>query len=260
MMRPEVTWGERILLALSRNPGADDYATPHDRRMLDNALSLLSAIFPDFLVSIRGRYILDFGCGSGLQALAMGRSGARYVFGLDANQQSVTEARELAAKLGLQSQVEFGATLAGEHGGRFDLVICQNSMEHFPDPARALEVMKSTLGAQGKIMITFGPPWYAPYGSHMHFFTKVPWVNILFGEKTVMRVRSHFRQDGALSYVEVEGGLNKMSIATFEGLIRSHGMRLDWHRYDCVKRLDWLAHIPVLRELFINRISCVLST
>lgn len=104
-MRHAMPWAERLLLALSRKPDEGDYATPHDRRTLDNALSLLSAVFPQFLDTIRERDILDFGCGSGLQAIAMGRSGARYVFGLDANQRSVAEARELAAKLRLQSRV-----------------------------------------------------------------------------------------------------------------------------------------------------------
>jgi hypothetical protein len=30
----------------------------------------------------------------------------------------------------------------------------------------------------------------------MHFFTKVPWVNLLFSEKTVMTVSFRFKSDG----------------------------------------------------------------
>lgn len=39
------------------------------------------------------------------------------------------------------------------------------------------------------LLITFGCPWLSPYGSHMHFFTKMPWINVFFSETTVMRVR-----------------------------------------------------------------------
>ena len=79
--------------------------------------------------------------------------------------------------------------------GGFDIVLSHNSMEHFGDPARILDVMKSALKPDGRLYITFGPPWYAPYGSHMHFFTRVPWVNLLFSERTVMAVRARYRND-----------------------------------------------------------------
>jgi 2-polyprenyl-3-methyl-5-hydroxy-6-metoxy-1,4-benzoquinol methylase len=157
-MRREATWAERLLLALSRRPDTGDYSTPHDQRNLDNALSLLTVVFPEFLATICGKDILDYGCGSGLQALAMGQSGARSVFGLDTNQHAIAEALEQAKRLGLQARVEFGDSLAWLEGRRFDLVICQNSMEHFPEPAQAIESMKSVLRTGGRIMITFGPP------------------------------------------------------------------------------------------------------
>ncbi len=49
--------------------------------------------------------------------------------------------------------------------------------------------MLSLLNHDGKMLITFGPPSYAPYGSHMRFFSKIPWLNIWFSEKTVMAVQ-----------------------------------------------------------------------
>lgn len=82
-------------------------------------------------------------------------------------------------------------------------------MEHFSHPVRAINQMKYLLNQMGRVIITFGPPWYAPYGSHMQFFTKLPWVNIFFPENIVMNVRSHYRDDGAKRYEEVEMALTK---------------------------------------------------
>ncbi len=60
-------------------------------------------------------------------------------------------------------------------------------------------------------------------------------------------------------YEEVEGGLNKMSVAKFERLIRECGLRVDYKRYDCVKGINFMGKIPLLRELFVNNISGILA-
>jgi SAM-dependent methyltransferase len=141
----------------------------------------------------------------------------------------------------------------------FDVVISQDSFEHFPQPETALNEMSSLLKGAGVILIAFGPPWFAPYGSHMNFFCKVPWLNILFPEKAVMRARSHFRNDGATSYEEVESGLNRMTIAKFESIIATCNLKLTYRKYECSKGMNWLSKVPLVRELFINHVTAVLS-
>lgn len=118
--------------------------------------------------------------------------------------------------------------------------------------------MRDAVQPGGLLLITFGPPWYAPYGSHMHFFCKVPWLNLLFSEKTIMKVRKRYRQDGAERFDQVESGLNKMSLAKFEGLIRASGLEIVRRRYGAFKRLDFLSRIPLLRELCVIRATVVL--
>ena len=91
----------------------------------------------------------------------------------------------------------------------------------------------------------------------MHFFTRVPWVHLLFPESVVMRVRSRFRADGARKYEEVEGGLNRMSVRRFLRVMSEAGFRVVRVEYRCIRRWDWLSRVPLLRELFINRVSCI---
>jgi hypothetical protein len=93
----------------------------------------------------------------------------------------------------------------------------------------------------------------------MHFFCKVPWINLLFPEKVVMRARSHFRSDGATTYEEVESGLNKMSVGKFESIINSCNLMPIYRKYECVKGINWLSKVPSMRELFINYVTVVLS-
>jgi SAM-dependent methyltransferase len=250
---------ERLLLSLSRSEGAPDYAGEGFAHQLDTALALLVAAFPNFLELIDGRDILDFGCGQGYQAVAMCLQGARRVVGTDVRNSVLEHGRKLAAGAQVANRVTFADRIAPEDEGRFDIVVSLNSMEHFTDPGVALDLMARALKPGGSLLLTFSPPWYAPYGSHMHFFTRVPWVHLVFGEQTVMNVRRHFRGDGATRYEEVEGGLNRMSRRKFGELIRATPLRVRSTRYDAVKGIPLVTSIPFVNELFTNRISCILE-
>jgi len=252
--------GEKILLLCSRSPDGPDFPASHDQWNDANALDLLRQEFPDYERFISGKAVLDFGCGRGWQSVAMARAGAAYVLGVDTNGPSLQSARALGARSGLATdRICFAEGLRAEHAGRFDVVISQNSFEHFPDPDAILKQLTSALRPRGRLLITFSPPWFAPYGSHASFFTKVPWVHLLFSERTIMRVRSRFRSDGAQRYQDVEGGLNGMTVARFERLVRASGLRVEWKRYRCVKGLNFLGGIPGIRELFINAITSALA-
>jgi SAM-dependent methyltransferase len=216
-------------------------------------------VYPGFLEHIQGKEILDHGSGLGFQSAALAMRGAKHVVGLDVRADHMQIAQDLILRLGLEDRVEFRECLGPELEGRFDLVISQNSMEHYPDPAGCLAEMVRALKPSGKILLTFGPPWHAPHGSHMHFFTRVPWVNLLFREKTVINVRRHFRDDGARRYEEVEGGLNRMTLRKFDRLLAGAGLRVLYRRNEGVKGLHFLTKIPVLRELFTNNIACELA-
>lgn len=249
---------EAILGRLSRDPGLPDCipeavpATPAD------ALRRLHSAIPDFPGRIRGRRVLDFGCGRGFQAAALAVAGAAEVVGLDTNEKLLAAGREWAVAQGVAERVRFAASLGPADDGTFDVVVSQNSMEHFPDPAAVLQAMRRALRPGGELLVTFSPPWFAPYGAHMHYFTPLPWVHLLFRERTVMAVRSRYRQDGATRYEDVEGGLNRMSVAKFERLVRLSGFEVAWRRYVALKRLPLVTGLPGLRELFINEVDCVL--
>ncbi len=247
---------KRILLAFSKEPEVDVEQQIPAPDCIESDLSLLIRMYPDFLESVRGKIILDFGCGFGYQTIALAKAGAKKVVGLDTNNESLSVARKLLADSKTENNAEFVSAITDSTESSFDIVISQNSMEHFPNPFSTINEMKAAIKPEGVLLISFGPPWFAPYGSHMQYFTKIPWVNILFSEETVMEVRSQYRTDGAKKYVEVESGLNKMTVARFEKLVEASGLQIDYKRYECVKGINILGSIPVIRELFINHITC----
>lgn len=255
------TLAERILISFSIPPerlqGSGKHAEP---ATLDNALDLLVEQVPGFFERIAGRRVLDFGCGHGLQSLAMASKATAFVLGLDANPSLVHSAERHREQLGIAaSAAQFSTAIPAQLQGTFDVVISHNSMEHFPDPKLILGVMAAALRPGGVMIVTFGPPWFAPYGSHMHYFCRVPWLQFWFSEKTIMRVRSRYKSDGAMRFEDVEGGLNKMSLAKFSELARDSALHVEHSSYRCIRGLNFLAALPGVRELFVNHVTYLLK-
>ena len=254
--------GERILLSLSRKPGSSDYAGATANYTVGNGLDFPKKTIPGLLDHIRNKVVLDYGCGPGYQAVAMAREGACSVVGIDIIQEWLERGRALAAENECADRVSFSEAVSflGDSSNRekFDVTLCCGSFEHFEDSAKELAHMKSMTRPGGKILITFAEPWLSPHGSHMDNFCRVPYINILFSEKTVMAVRSRFRDDGATRYEEILSGLNKMTLAKFERIIRNSGLRVEHRNYFATKNLPVVKNIPYLREFLVSAVTCIL--
>lgn len=251
--------GERILLYLSRSPKENDYSEEESELTIANALDVLTAVYPHFDTLVAGKRVVDFGCGVGFQSIALVKKHNCSVIGVDTNLRTLNKAMENAIAYNVPSQqLSFTDCISPELNNSFDVVISQNSFEHFRKPENVLDEMGRLIKASGIILLTFGPPWLAPYGSHMRFFCKLPWMNVLFSEEAVMNVRSSFRSDGAKRYEDVESGLNKMTIAKFESMVSSCGLVVTYRKYECVKGINWFSQVPILREFLINHVTVIL--
>ena len=252
--RGGATLGERVIALV---PG--HRIDPHHGRTVsttaDNALDFLVKTVPRFLERVRDKDVLDYGCGHGWQCISIARLGiARSVTGLDIR--LFDSMRANARTAGVEDRVAF--TDEPPRGRAFDLVYSCSSFEHFRDPERELRRMIELTRPGGQIVISFAEPWYSPNGSHFTGYTGLPWSNIVFSEATLLRVRARYRSDGATRYEDIEGGLNKMSVAKFERIIAATGLPVADYRLWAVKRLPLVTRLPILRELLTAAVSCVL--
>lgn len=247
---------EKILRSLSRTPEPDTGL--QETKNVETELNQLRHALPEIDMLSTHKRVLDFGCGTGAHAVGLGIAGAAQVVGLDINTEFLQAATALASRHGVEERVSFRTEIDGRDGA-FDLVLSYNSMEHFKDPIEALKTMKNHLRPEGKLLVAFSPPWLSAYGAHMHFFTSVPWVHLLFPESVVMTVRASYKNDGARRYEDVEGGLNRMTVSRFESLIEQAGLKVEWIRLTPMKQITIATRIPFLREFFTTRVSCCLS-
>ena len=247
------TSGRLLLRWFCRKPGTEDYPMQGVHYLPGHELDKLLAVFPDLRNQIAGKNVVDFACGWGYQCIALARAGAKHVLGTEINESAIDAANRLVAHHKLAGQVSIMREIPPDF--RADIIVSRNGFEHFLEPDRILLQMQSALSPCGKIFIAFAPPWNAPWGAHMAYFCRLPWVHLVFSEKTVMDVRRVFRPGTERTYREV--GLAQMSLAKFERIIRESGLSVQYCRYDCVHRMNWLSRTP-LRELFVNRVSCIL--
>ena len=110
----------------------------------------------DDLVTLKGKRVLDIGCGGGILADAMARKGAE-VLGIDL----ATKALRVAQLHALEAQTE-GVTyrevsaekLADEQPAGFDVVTCMEMLEHVPDPASVVRACATLVKPGGHVFFS----------------------------------------------------------------------------------------------------------
>jgi hypothetical protein len=138
------------------------------------------------------------------------------------------------------------------------VVVSIDGFEHYAEPDAVLRQMRNLLRPGGAAYISFGPPWWHPYGSHLTFMGVPPWSHVLFKEQTILALRARYRSDGARRFEEVEGGLNRMTIARFERLVQASGFLVDHLDLIPIRGAELLGRTRWGRELFTSIVRATL--
>ncbi len=108
------------------------------------------------LASLKGKAVLDVGCGGGILSDAMARSGAT-VTGIDL----ATKSLKVAQLHALETQTpnvtyrEVSAEdLAAEAPAQFDVVTCMEMLEHVPDPASIVKACATLVKPGGWVFFS----------------------------------------------------------------------------------------------------------
>ena len=104
-----------------------------DAARFGEAVQSLEKLFP--AGALRGRSVLDVGCGTGLFSIAAARLGAQPVVGIDISPECVAVSEENRARVGQDADVTFRVVSALDpialHGlGQFDVVYAWGSLHH----------------------------------------------------------------------------------------------------------------------------------
>lgn len=205
---------------------------------------------PRFFEGLSGKTVIDFGCGDGLQAVAIARRVPDCrVIGLDIQPRMLERARQRARALGVAGRCRF----APATDERADVILSIDAFEHFSDPGAILKTMNEQLKPGGEVMVSFGPTWLHPFGGHL--FSVFPWAHLIFSERALIRWRAQFRSDGAQRFSEVDGGLNQILISEFERLVESSPLAVAWLETVPIRQWSFLRFRP-FREFGSSIVRC----
>lgn len=153
--------------------------------------------------------------------------------------------------------------------GSFDLVIANDSMEHFSRPARALEEFARVARPGGSVFLFF-TPWGSPLASHLYDHIHTPWCHLLFSggmleqllELSLRRRGDEDPAGGAARMMEdYRSSNNRIDVASFRRMLAGIPSLEPVHIELKPPRFRFLAPltaVPRLGEFFTGTVAAVL--
>lgn len=128
------------------NKIADKYSISHDGKfvepMYDEVINRIRELNP--------KSILDVGCGTGI-VLSYFKDKGIELYGLDISEKMIEEARRNLGE-GVQLKVGDSESMPWEDNS-FDIILCNASFHHYPNPKTALSEMNRLLKPNGTLII-----------------------------------------------------------------------------------------------------------
>lgn len=234
---------------------------------------MLFAKFPRF--DVRGKRVLEIGCGTGGRTAYLAALGAQRAIGIDINRAEIEVARIETKRLfpELESRLEYVvSTETGRVGelGEFDVVVLIDCLEHVVSPPNMLRLARDYTRPGGCCYVSLNG-WYHAHGSH---FGMMPFVNVLFSDEEILNVQRWLvsragyvpgrfdsdppieRWEGLYDLRQRPGEyLNKITLGEMKKLVKHSPFRsgrmhvLGWNKPSPVfKVANVLRRVPILQE------------
>lgn len=148
----------------------DDSHLLIDKKLLKNRFDL------------KGKTVMDFGCGVGGMTTWMARNLGAIVDGYDIDEKHVEIAQALLRKYPSENvTISRRNVIEDPVAKEYDAIILNDVIEHLkPEWIHGiLDVLVNKNLKRGGIIYFSYPPWEGPYASHMHRIIRMPWIQYL---------------------------------------------------------------------------------
>jgi 2-polyprenyl-6-hydroxyphenyl methylase/3-demethylubiquinone-9 3-methyltransferase len=109
----------------------------------------------DGIAALKGKSVVDIGCGGGILAEAMAKLGAR-VKGIDLSDKALKVAmlHLLESRLDVNYEEISAEALAQREPGQYDALTCMEMLEHVPDPASTVNACAQLVKPGGQVFFS----------------------------------------------------------------------------------------------------------
>lgn len=179
---------------------------------------------------LRGKDVLDFGCGMGNTALWMAKELGAKVDAYDLDPNHIAVAKELYKKYPIPDvSFEVKNIIESPIDKQYDFIILNDVIEHIKEEwiPGILDILINRNLKKGGIIFFSYPPWEGPHSSHLQRKIKIPWIQY-FPQKYVHKlIRKHNvelvgSQDLMTEYLE----LNHMTHQKLSSFMKPFGLKM----------------------------------
>lgn len=217
-------------------------------------------------IDLKGKIVLDAGCGPGGKTLFYASKGCAWIVGVDIDPVRIGHARNFLAQHP-NDRVEFqegdlsALTFPADH---FDIIFLNDVFEHINRPLleRVLRELKRVLKPGGAICMEF-PPWTSFDAAHLYDHIHVPWCQLLFSDRTLLavveRIGTRGPDIGSATVAEHYMELNRITIPEARALFERLAFKIMVFRYERIKGISWFSWWPWLDARLTRRVVAILS-
>ena len=217
-------------------------------------------------VDLKGKAVLDAGCGPGGKTLFYASKGCSSIVGVDLDPVRVGHAQRYLSKhpapnvsfmVGDLSKLEFPSD-------SFDIIFLNDVFEHVARPLleEVLRELKRVLKPGGSICMEF-PPWTSFDAGHLYDHIYIPWCQLIFSDRTLINVLRQMEAKGpdigSSSVIEHYLELNRITIPEARSLFEKLAFNIRVFRFERIKGIKLFAWWPWLDARITRRVVAVLS-
>lgn len=193
--------------------------------------------------AVKGKRVLDFGCGAGALSRLAAEAGAAEVIGIDINSRSIERAHAVPHPR-VTYQLEPDPTRISLPDNSVDVILSFWMLEHVMTYRESIREWVRVLAPGGKVLILWSV-WRHPYGHHLHTIVPIPWIHMVLGAPSLYRVAQrvyespsfqprwwHFDESGTRKEDFYRGqteftDMNCLTTRVFEQVARDAGLRIE---------------------------------